>query len=113
MTRDERAHAYLLALMANPQDWNPAKHNEFVKLAFKFADEFIRQSAAQETPLPEIEDADGWIEWKGGDCPIPDGTKHIVKFRCGEVSSIDDTTESWGWGAGNGSHNIIAYKIVK
>lgn len=57
MTRDERAHAYLLALMANPQDWNPAKHNEFVKLAFKFADEFIRQSATKETPLPEIDES--------------------------------------------------------
>lgn len=61
MTRDERAHAYLLALMANPQDWAPDTHKQFVRLAFVFADEFIRQSSAQETPLPEIEKADGWI----------------------------------------------------
>lgn len=57
MTRDERAHAYLLALMANPQDWEPDTHKQFVCLAFEFADEFIRQSATKETPLPEIDES--------------------------------------------------------
>lgn len=29
---------------------------------------------------------DGWIDWPGGECPVPRGTLVDVKFECGEVS---------------------------
>jgi hypothetical protein len=114
MTRDERAHDYLLAMIESHHDWEPETHQEFVCLAFELADEFIRQSATQETPLPEIENADdGWIEWTGGECPLPDGTPNQVKFRDGDISGIDSSPETWQWHHTGSQADIIAYKIVK
>ena len=31
-------------------------------------------------------DADGWIEWNGGKCPVPEGTLVDVRYRDGEES---------------------------
>jgi hypothetical protein len=29
---------------------------------------------------------DGWIEWRGGDCPVPDGTLVDIRMRSGEIA---------------------------
>lgn len=54
---------------------------------------------------------DGWIEWRGGECPLPAGTIHEVKFRSGEVVQCDNPT-TWAWGAGNNGCHISAYRVV-
>lgn len=35
---------------------------------------------------------DGWIEWGGGECPVPCGTAVDVKHRCGAVS---ENQQAW------------------
>ena len=35
---------------------------------------------------------DGWIEWGGGECPVPSGTAVDVKHRCGAVS---ENQQAW------------------
>lgn len=35
---------------------------------------------------------DGWIEWGGGECPVPCGTMVDVKHRCGAVS---ENQQAW------------------
>lgn len=35
---------------------------------------------------------DGWIEWGGGECPVPCGTTVDVKHRCGAVS---ENQQAW------------------
>lgn len=44
---------------------------------------------------PESEtkaDDDGWIDWGGGECPVPCGTAVDVKHRCGAVS---ENQQAW------------------
>jgi hypothetical protein len=57
-------------------------------------------------------DADGWIKWGGGECPLPAGTHHEVIFREGEVIDYD-RPEDWSWDHFDCPMNIIAYRVVK
>ena len=56
---------------------------------------------------------DGWIEWKGGECPVAAGTKVSVRFGDGREET-DNAPEDWGW-----RHvrcikvDIIAYRVVE
>ena len=57
-------------------------------------------------------DADGWIEWKGGDCPVGDGVLVDVRLRSGsryEAELLDDASWSDTWG----NESIIAYRLHK
>lgn len=74
-------------------------------------------------PLP---DADGWIEWKGGDQPVKGGIKVDVKYktsgtnigvRAGFTGRLNEGSMS-GYGAATWSHtgsrsDIIAYRLHK
>jgi hypothetical protein len=63
--------------------------------------------------------ADGWIEWKGGDCPVPYGTMIEVRFRRGNVEGpikaldIDAGASPAFWQHDGISSDIIAYKVVE
>ena len=56
-------------------------------------------------------DADGWIEWKGGECPVGEGDRVDVKFSDGD--EFFDVSSFWSWGADAGGCNIIAYRPHK
>lgn len=64
---------------------------------------------------------DGWIEWNGGEQPIPNGSIADVKYRDGTVQllmPIPGGGPSYDYVAYNWSHNglagdIIAYRPVK
>lgn len=57
-------------------------------------------------------DAEGWIEWKGGECPVPCDAIVMAKLRDG--SCFDQRADDWIW-----THyleddgDIIAYRVVK
>lgn len=73
---------------------------------------------------------DGWIEWGGGECPLPCGTAVDVKHRCGAVS---ENQQAWPkrhkesdvivnplsnagqafWRHENSVMDIIAYRLRK
>lgn len=73
---------------------------------------------------------EGWIEWGGGECPVPCGTAVDVKHRCGAVS---ENQKAWPkhheesdamvsplsnagqafWRHDNSSMDIIAYRLRK
>lgn len=58
-------------------------------------------------------DADGWIEWKGGECPVPDGTLVEVKFGNGHTDSRN-TAGAWRWEWSEESplsYSITAYRL--
>lgn len=50
-----------------------------------------------------------WIEWNGGECPLPDGTIHEVEYRDGEKCK-DDLPETSYWGIDGDDCDIIAYR---
>ena len=65
------------------------------------------------TPKP-AELGDGWIQWDGGDCPVPAGTRVDIRFRRGgdEMNRIAEDLDwvhgklGWWW-------DIVAYRIVE
>lgn len=70
-------------------------------------------------PVPPVPDADGWIEWGGGECPVNMGTLIDVKYRDGHLQlgcrakSICDKElyATTYWGNSGGSADIIAYRL--
>lgn len=60
-------------------------------------------------------DADGWIEWKGRECPVGDSELVEIKTRDGEIQL--DQAYGWNWSHERGSpvkdRQIIAYRLHK
>ena len=52
-----------------------------------------------------------WIEWKGGECPVPPGTKVDVKFRSGNVYDGENAA-SYSWRHCGVRSDIVAYRVV-
>jgi hypothetical protein len=66
---------------------------------------------AEPAPQEPQADAEGWIEWKGGKCPIPKETPVVVRLRDG--SEYDgETAADWVWAHGDMDGDIVAYRIV-
>ena len=57
----------------------------------------------------------GWIEWKGGECPIKsDKTRVDVKFKDGEIAGPGYKINwLWTWIYGGRGGDIIAYRITE
>lgn len=69
-------------------------------------------------PVGTAPAADGWIEWNGGECPVPGNTKVHIKLRRGYDASKDahspgfEAMRFW-WNHNNRDSDIVAYKLVK
>ena len=68
-------------------------------------------SRAEYFHLYPAPDADGWIEWNGGDCPVGEGDRIDVKFSDGD--EFFDVGSKWGWDVDAGACNVIAYRLHK
>jgi hypothetical protein len=59
-------------------------------------------------------DNDGWIEWKGGKCPVgPDVTVEIKTDNDARVYSRPAGKLRWAWVHGGSVDDIIKYRVVK
>lgn len=59
-------------------------------------------------------DAEGWIEWKGEECPVEEGTIVDLKFVNGGINRSGMPAEKWIWSRGDAyGYDIIAYRVVK
>lgn len=58
-------------------------------------------------------DADGWIEWKGGECPVEDGALIDYKMRNGREVTYGLAAGGRDWGNIGFGSDIIAYRIHK
>lgn len=56
-------------------------------------------------------DADGWIEWSGGECPLPYGVKYDVRCASGSEGRQRNPEED-NWLHVHGDSNIIAYRPI-
>jgi hypothetical protein len=54
-----------------------------------------------------------WIEWNGGECPVPPGTRVDLRFRNGaELESYpQDTAEVFYWRHDDHFSDIVAYRV--
>lgn len=76
-----------------------------------------------EARMASINEGAGWISWGGGECPVPDGTPVIVRYRnkseCGPFPANANLPESVSdagpafWKKDGYGYDIIAYRIVK
>lgn len=57
-------------------------------------------------------DADGWIEWKGGECPVEASDEVDTKHRVGRVDIRRYANSAWWYHTG-GHGDIIAYRLHK
>ena len=83
----------------------------------------ISAIAKAEAALAEPQaDADGWIPWSGGECPVTVGTRVDAKFRDGEkaynvpagdCAEDPDSRSASDWSHMESNYDIIAYRIVK
>lgn len=53
-------------------------------------------------------DADGWIKWEGGDCPVP--ATLIVTYRMRDGERAIRRAGALRWGCDGGAGDIIAYR---
>lgn len=54
-----------------------------------------------------------WIEWNGGTCPVPNGTRIMVTFRSSPNYPLDETTpEIMDWKHRDSIGDIIAYLVI-
>lgn len=69
------------------------------------------QSAEPETGADKTDE--GWIEWKGGECPVPIGTFMDIRLRDGSVFQRQVVTNELRWSSIESSADIVAYKVVE
>lgn len=59
-------------------------------------------------------DADGWIPWRGGECPVPVGSRCSIRLRNADVAHCIRAPEAWWWGRAAertaALSDIIAYR---
>lgn len=60
----------------------------------------------------DMKDDDGWIEWHGGECPVPDGVPIGLLFRDGDVLE-EVMSDGWRWSHEGLKADIVAYRIAE
>ena len=87
-------------------DLEKAKH--YIELLI----ELEANKEAVDAPKP-AELGDGWIQWNGGECPVPARTRVDIRFRRGgdECNRIAEALE-WKHGKLGWWWDIVAYRIV-
>ncbi len=88
-------------------DLEKAKH--YIELLIELETEKQSVDAMEKT----AESYDGWIEWKGGECPVHEGCVVQVKLRDGYLSSTTFEACEYSWSHNDDSSDIIAYRVVK
>ena len=70
------------------------------------------QQDQQET---QQSDADGWIKWSGGKCPVDDGAIVDVELRDGErFSDVDGSTLDWSHNHDlHPSEEVVSYRLSR
>lgn len=61
---------------------------------------------------PATPDADGWITWAGGECPVPGDT--VVEVRVRDGARDTNRADTWFvcWKNDNMPEDIVAYRVV-
>ena len=62
---------------------------------------------------PQEELDDGWIDWKGGMCPVDADTRVKIKHRDGMMSRNFAKAICFRWDHIGNISDIVAYKVLK
>lgn len=63
--------------------------------------------------LEQQERGDGWIEWSGGECPVPPGKIVDLKLRKGSITTnYPAGSAQWDHRSEDNDTDIMAYRVV-
>lgn len=82
-------------------------------LLFWLHEKLVPEPVAAETPAATTND--GWIEWKGGECPVDSGTVVVVRLKDGSETERGPMGLRWHHVPDDDSRaafNIVAYRVV-
>ena len=84
------------------------------RYAAQSAVDSVLEVAVLESPDKPTESGWGpWIEWGGGECPLPDDVKHEVRCESEVIDGAYNNASNWVWTHTMGGGNIVAYRIKK
>lgn len=66
--------------------------------------------ATEDKPKP---DADGWIAWAGGECPVGREVEANVQVELRDGSRRCTRDEPWDWSNRGEDSDIVAYRVVR
>lgn len=74
--------------------------------------EIVAYKIVEETPQP---DADGWIPYAGGGCPVDGDVTVEVRLRSGQENVAEDAeaADYWDWSIDDVGGDIVAYRVVE
>lgn len=58
-------------------------------------------------------DADGWVEWRGGECPVAVAQSIDMRFRDGRVYHVVRNADDLRWWHDGNGGDIIAYRLAR
>lgn len=79
--------------------------------ALGFARTWGYRQFAQEVLKAAKSKSEGWVEWKGGKCPVLPSKMVEVEFRSGEC--LSNRASMWCWSHILSTYDIIAYRLIK
>lgn len=102
------------ALFAGRKEMHPTWSDRFSGHLGEFDKATIRGLIAAYPALKRAMEGDkpddGWIEWEGGECPVPRGTRVDIEFRNGQVHK-NLLASSWSWEEEKG-YTIARYRVL-
>jgi hypothetical protein len=103
----------------------PIPTERLIKLSKLRGDKFQEEAAMarellalRQSSPPDGQAADGWIEWKGGECPVSPDTEVYWRRRSEEGKPTADMEREFKpaadlrWSHRSASSDIIAYRII-
>ncbi len=55
---------------------------------------------------------DGWIDWAGGECPVPKGKLFEYRLRDGGTGAPLTSSTAWNWKHEGSPYDIVAYRLI-
>lgn len=92
------------------QDIKKAAHHLQRLIEAMGGNPLVQQTARSALAMDDA-DADGWITWGGGECPVPDKLVWC-KFRGGGAIFFGRNASSLRWIHAGADRDIIAYRVV-
>ena len=95
-----------------------AKHKEMMADAARQVMAKLETSPPAEDPdghagMGSVKEDDGWIEWNGGNCPVPPNTRVEYLSRGWPENILHDVAVNLSWQRIGKSSDIIRYRILK
>lgn len=97
----------------------PSGDVESVQQQWEDSSDYADFLEAQETTAaaPAAALGDGWIEWLGGECPVSEGARIEIKFRCESMARLVLKPQHLRWGYAknrdySAEFDIVAYRLL-